>query len=128
MDKYIFEQESYDVIGACREVYNVLGIGLRESIYHESLILELIDRKIDFISEPKLPVYYKHHLLNKTLIPDFITYGEIILEIKSVKQLADEHREQILNYLKVTKKPLGLLVNFSKPGKLEYERFANTKK
>ena len=127
MGKLIFETESYNTIGACIEVYKELGIGLHESIYHESLILELTERKIPFATEPQLQVYYKQHLLSKTLRPDFIVYDQIIVEIKSVKQLADEHRSQILNYLKVTRKPLGFLVNFSSPKKVEIERYINTK-
>jgi len=122
----ILKEESFQIMGACFEVYKEMGAGFTEPIYHQSLILELQSRNIPFASQPQLPVFFKGQKLDKKLIPDFVVFDQVILEIKSVRQLADEHRAQTLNYLKATSKPLGLLVNFSGYPKLEYERFANT--
>lgn len=118
----IYKQESYDIIGACFEVYNVHGNGFVEPIYHESLILEFGFRKLPAVSEPQLQVMYKGKVLKKTCRPDFVCFSKIIVEIKAVKDLADEHRAQVLNYLKATGFKLGLLVNFGSEGELQYER------
>ena len=126
MAELIHKDECYKIMGACFEVYKEMGVGLHESIYHESLMLELGDRNIPFSSEPSVSVYYKERLLEKKLRPDFIVNDSIVLEIKSVSELADPHRSQVLNYLKITQFKLGLLVNFSAHPKLEWERFANT--
>ncbi len=127
MNDLIFKNESYAIIGACFEVYKEMGVGFTEPIYHESLILELTKQQIPFVSQPQLSTHYKGTQLKKKLIPDSILFDQIILEIKSVRKLADEHRAQTLNYLKATNMKLGLLVNFSGHPQLEYERFANSK-
>ncbi len=118
----VFKKESYEIIGACFEVYNEHGNGFLESIYHESLILELAFKKIPSVSEPRLEVKYKGQLLKKTCRPDFVCHSKIIVEIKAVRELTDEHRGQVLNYLKATGFKLGLLVNFGAKDELQYER------
>ena len=77
------------------------------------------------IEKPKLLLEYKDKKLKQTYEPDFISFDKIILEIKAVKKLTDEHRAQIINYLKSTGMNLGLLVNFGSFPKIEYERFIN---
>ena len=118
----IYKQESYDIIGACFEVYNEHGNGFVEPIYHESLILEFGLRTLPAVSEPQIQVKYKGTVLKKTCRPDFVCFSKIILEIKAVKDLTDEHRAQVLNYLKATGFKLGLLVNFGSQEELQYER------
>ncbi len=122
----IYKQEAYDIIGGCFEVYNELGSGFDEAIYHESLEIELADRNIPFVSEPRLEVSYKTHILKKHFKPDMIAYQKIIIELKAVKEINEAHRSQVHNYLKATGFQLGLLINFGNPGKLEYERIVKT--
>jgi len=119
----LFKDESYKIVGACFEVYNEMGNGFLESVYQECLSMDFGDMKIPHIQHPELQIHYKSRPLKQTYIPDFICFSEIIVEIKTAKNLAKEHQAQILNYLKATNKKLGLLVNFGHPDKLEHERF-----
>jgi GxxExxY protein len=70
---------------------------------------------------------YRGHILTQKYFPDFVCYEKIIVELKAVTQLVDDHRAQVLNYLKASKFELGLLVNFGHYPKLEYERIARTR-
>ncbi|MES2996116.1 MAG: GxxExxY protein [Verrucomicrobiota bacterium] len=122
----IFKQEAYEVIGACFEVYNELGGGFLEDVYQEALGVEFLSRQIPAVSHPRLEIQYKGCLLNSKYQPDFVAYSRIVIESKAVKSLADEHRAQVHNYLWATGFQLGLLVNFGKPGSLEYERIVRS--
>ncbi len=124
-NELIYPGESYQIMGACFEVYKEKGCGFLEPVYQECLANELESQSIPFSEKPKLHLDYKGRLLKQTYEPDFICFEKIILEIKAVQVLRDEHRAQILNYLRATKLRLGLLVNFGHFPKLEYERFAN---
>ena len=83
------------------------------------------DRGIPFESKRELPIFYKGRKIEKTYIPDVICYGQIILELKAVSELTNEHRAQLLNYLRMTKSKLGLLINFAAYPKVRIERYAN---
>jgi len=121
----IYKEESYGILGACFEVYREKGNGFLEAVYQECLGLELANRGIPFIEKPALNLLYKGHLLKQGYQPDFVCHDKIIVEIKAVKSLADEHRAQVINYLKSTRMKLGLLVNFGHYPKIEHERFVN---
>ena len=118
----VLKDESYAVMGACFEVYREKGYGFIEPVYQECLEIELGLQSIPFAALPKLPLTYKTRTLKKIFRPDFICYGQIVLEIKAVSALNDHHRAQIHNYLKATGHQLGLLVNFGATPKVEYER------
>ena len=118
----LYKEESFKVMGACFEVYKEKGCGFLEGVYQECLALEFKNREIPFVEQPCLQLDYKGHALSHTYTPDFLCFDDIIVEIKAVKGLADEHRSQALNYLKATGKRLALLVNFGHYPKLEYER------
>jgi GxxExxY protein len=105
MMELIYREEVYALIGACFEVYNELG-----------------SREIPFVEKPKLPIHYKRVLLTKKYEPDFVSYEKIIMEIKAVSALADEHRAQVHNYLKASSFKAGLLVNFGRLKTLEHKR------
>jgi GxxExxY protein len=120
----LYEKESYAILGACFEVYKEKGSGFVEPVYQESLELELEFQHIPFAAQAPLSLTYKGRELKQRYIPDFTCYEKIILEIKAVSQLTDDHRAQLLNYLKATGYRVGLLVNFGHYPKLEYERFA----
>jgi GxxExxY protein len=122
----IYREEVYTIVGACFEVYNEMGSGFLEDVYQEALERELGARKISFEAKPKLPIYYKGRLLSKKYEPDFVLYSKMIVEIKAVKAVTDERRAQVQNYLKASQFQVGLLINFGKPGALEYERIVRT--
>ena len=126
MTELIFKKESYEIVGACMEVHNQLGPGFLESVYQEALSREFVERNITFLQQWGIDVYYKGEKLEKKFFADFICYGEIIIEIKAMEGFVPEHEAQLINYLKATQKPLGLLVNFGAE-KLQYRRFANTR-
>jgi GxxExxY protein len=128
MTEIIYKKESYAIVGACFEVYNAKGCGFLEPIYHECLAIEFEHQRIPAISKPSLTLTlsYRGRTLLQTYQPDFICFDKIVLELKTVSRLADEHRAQLLNYLHAIGFELGLLVNFGHYPKLEYERTAKT--
>jgi len=121
----VFKEESYRIIGACFEVYKEKGCGFLEAVYQECLAIEFAEQDIPFVEQPKLCLSYKGKELKQAYQPDFVCFGEIVVELKAVKTLADEHRAQTINYLKATGKQLGLLVNFGHHPKIQSERFVN---
>jgi GxxExxY protein len=122
MNEIIYKDESYRIIGACFEVYNEKGCGFTEPVYQECLELELAWQSLPFLAQAQLPLSYKGRPLRQRFQPDFVCHGKIILEIKAVSALVDEHRSQVLNHLSATGYRLGLLVNFGHHGTLEWER------
>ncbi len=118
----VYKDESYKIMGACFEVYNEKGCGFVEPVYQECLALELGFQGVPFQEQVELVLNYKGRQLKQTYKPDFICYEKIILEIKAVSALTDEHRAQVHNYLRATGHKLGLLVNFSHYPKVEWER------
>lgn len=101
----------YKIIGASMEVHRVLRYGLLEPVYQEALHLELKDRGIDNDREKPIKIFYKKHLLDKEYKMDIVV-DDIIVELKSVSKIIPAHRAQLCNYLRLTKKPIGLLINF----------------
>ena len=122
----IFKHECYAIIGACFEVYKDKGCGFHEPVYQECLGIEFEHCQIPATQQPGLSLVYRGRILAQTYFPDFLCYEKIIVELKAVTQLIDEHRSQLLNYLKAGSFELGLLVNFGHYPKLEYERIAKT--
>ena len=118
----LYENESYSIMGACFEVYKDKGCGLTEPIYQECLEIELRLQGIPSLAHTTLALEYKGCPLQAKYQPDFICYDQIILEIKALAELNDEHRAQVMNYLKATGKKLGLLVNFGHYPKAQVER------
>jgi GxxExxY protein len=128
MADLIYKEECYKIIGACFEVYNDKGCGFLESVYQECLEIEHEYQQIPFVPQQPLRLFYRGKELKQKFIPDFICYGKIIVEIKAVSKLNDEHRSQVINYLNATGYELGILVNFGGYPKLEWERLVHTKK
>ncbi|PJB55258.1 MAG: GxxExxY protein [Bacteroidetes bacterium CG_4_9_14_3_um_filter_41_19] len=108
ISKYLYEEECRQIIGACYEVHNYLGSGFLEPIYQEALALELTNQNIPFYQEKRLEVWYKDEKLQKFYIADFVCFDKIILELKAVDGIVNEHVGQVLNYLKATQFKLGL--------------------
>ena len=118
----IYKDESYRIMGACFEVYKDKGCGFVEPVYQECLSLELARQEIPFKEQLELALSYKGTVLQQTYKPDFVCFDKIILEIKAVSKLCDDHRAQVHNYLKATGLKLGLLVTFGHYPQLEWER------
>jgi GxxExxY protein len=118
----LYKEESYRIMGGCFEVYKEKGCGFLEAVYQECLEIKLGLQAIPFIPQAQLVLSYKGRQLKQRYEPDFVCFGQIILEIKALKQLDDGHRAQVHNYLKATGYKLGLLVNFGHYPQLEYQR------
>ena len=104
---------SYHIRGAAMEVYNTLGPGLLESVYHKALVYELESRGLNVQSEVPVAVYYKGELMAEdTLRLDVVVEGEVVLELKSVEMLMPIHFKQLRTYLRLYKRELGWLINF----------------
>jgi GxxExxY protein len=124
----VYKEESYRILGACFAVYNEKGCGFLEPVVHECLEIEFDHEGIPFRSKPPLTLTYRGRTLTQTFQPDFVCFDKILLEIKAVAALADEHRAQILNYLSATDYELGLLVNFGHYPRVQHERFLRGEK
>jgi GxxExxY protein len=122
MKNVVFADESYKIMGACFEDYRDRGCGFLEAVFQECLELEFEDQSISFLAQPHLALSYKGRSLKQTYSPDFICFDKTILEIKAVKEITDEQRAQVHNYLAATGMKLGLLVNFGHDPKLKSER------
>jgi GxxExxY protein len=122
MPEFICGEETRVILGACFEVYKDKGCGFLEAVYQECLELEFSERGISGKAHPALRLEYKGRMLNQTYQPDFICFDKVVLEIKAVSKLADEHRAQVHNYLKATGLRVGLLVNFGHYPLVEHER------
>ena len=120
-----FDQETFAIRGAVFEVYKEMGCGFLESVYQECLKKEFESRGIPFSEQPELHLQYKNQSLNQMYKPDFICFGQIILELKAIKNIIPENRAQIINYLKASHHKLGLLINFGSYPKVEIERYVN---
>ena len=116
----------YKIVGAAMEVLNDIGHGLREKTYENALCAEFSLRGINFTQQAVYPVYYKKIKVDE-FIPDLVVENRIIVDLKTVDSIVDEHRGQVINYLKVTGLEVGLLLNFKHP-KLEWERLVLTAK
>lgn len=100
-----------------------MGSGFLEAVYQECLEREFQIRKVPFISQPELRLYYKESMLQQTYQPDLVCFDSIIVELKAVKEIVADHQSQILNYLKASEMKLGLLVNFGCYPKATVKRF-----
>ncbi|MFY8187640.1 MAG: GxxExxY protein [Flavobacterium sp.] len=121
MAEILYKEESYKIMGILFEVHNNLGKGFSEIVYKDALEYEFKNSLIQFEREREYAVRYKDITLKHKFYADFIVYDKIILEIKVCKSLTEDHLQQCLNYLKVSKNKLAILVNFNSD-LLEYKR------
>jgi GxxExxY protein len=122
MKPEIYQDEGYRFMGAAFEVYDERGYGMAEEIYQESLEIELELRGMAFESKPELHCYYKGRELKKRYVPDLYVLGCLVVELKAVSQLNTEHEAQLIIYMRITRQPVGYLVNFGHKGILEWKR------
>jgi GxxExxY protein len=121
----IMKEEVFAIVGAAMEVSNELGAGFLEAVYQEALGVEFEVRDLPFVAQPLVQIAYRGRLLRKEYMPDFICFGQVIVEIKAIKELTPVEQAQLLNYLRATGKPVGVLLNFGAP-RLEWKRMALT--
>ena len=119
-EKLILKDEVFQIVGCAFEVLNTLGYGLLEKPYENAMVVEMGLRNIPFIQQKRLPVIYKEIKVGE-YIPDLIGYEQIIIDLKTIDKITNHDRGQMLNYLKITKLKVGLILNF-KHQNLEWER------
>lgn len=123
MGQEIYKDEGYKLMGAAFEVYNDCGYGMAEEIYQEALEIELELRGIPFAAKRELICFYKGRELRKRYIPDLIAFDCLVTELKAVSQILSDHEAQLFNYLRITRQPVGYLINFGHKDTLEWKRF-----
>ena len=121
MSDILYKEESYEIIGLCFEVHNNLGPGFLEIVYKDALEYEFKKAGIPYEREKEYVVNYKGVILPHNFYADFVVMDKIILEVKGVKAIPEEYVARSINYLKVSKLRLALLVNFGEL-KLKYQR------
>ena len=122
--EYLYQSETYKIIGAMMEVHKQLGSGFLEAVYQEALAIEFEIQKIPYIREKKLILFYKEVQLEKFYVPDFLCYDKIVVDLKAISALTSTHDSIMLNYLNATKFKVGLLGNFGEKS-LKYKRLVN---
>jgi GxxExxY protein len=110
--KLLYRDECYRIQGCVFEINRKLGTGFLEAVYQEAMEIELEKAKIPFESQKLLPIEYDGNLLKQYYRADFVCFGKIIVEIKTVTKIGNAHKAQVFNYLAVTGFKLGLLINF----------------
>ena len=112
MAELLFKEESFKIIGICMEIHKTLGMGLKEINYKDAMEIEFIENNIPFEREKRFSVKYKERILRNPYFADFLLYDCIILEVKSVAAIIDNHLYQTLSYLSVSQQKLGIVINF----------------
>ena len=118
---YLYQDETYKIIGCCMEVHTNLGKGFNEIVYKDALEIEFELNKIPYQREVGYKIPYKGFILPRRYNSDFVVNEKIILEAKAIESLTSGHIKQTLNYLAVSKLKLALLVNFGEDS-LKYKR------
>lgn len=127
-DTVVYKEESFAIIGACFAAYKEMGCGYLEPAVRRCLDEELTLRKTPFMAQKGLMIRYHGTPLKQFNVADIVCYDQIVLELKAVKDLNDQHRARLGNYLKATRMELGILVNFGHYPQVQYHRFvANDK-
>jgi GxxExxY protein len=120
--KFLYPEETHEIIGCAFEVLNTIGHGLHEKIYENALVVEFGLRDISFTQQPEYNVSYKSINVGK-YVPDLITYDKIVVDTKTIEKITEHERGRMLNYLNITGLKVGLIINF-KHAKLEWLRVA----
>jgi GxxExxY protein len=110
-----YEELTHKIIGAAYSVHNQLGFGFLESVYHKAMIIELGKEGLKVESEKPLKVFYHEQIIGEFLV-DLFVESTVVVELKSVQNLAKEHEVQLVNYLNGLRKEIGLLINFGPSG------------
>ena len=127
MEKFKYKEVTDKIIQAFYNVYNELGFGFLENVYQNALYFELLDKGFKVAPQKAIDVYYKNNIVGKYKA-DLIVNDLIILELKAVEYLIEEHELQLINYLKATDKEVGLLLNFGMKPEIRRKAFDNSRK
>ena len=119
------KDESHAVIGCAMEVHRVLGPGLNEKPYENAMVVEFGLREIEWKQQKSFTVEYKGETVGR-YAPDLIAFGKIVVDAKAISEITEREMGQMLNYLRVTGMPLGLIINFA-PSSLQWKRVALSK-
>jgi GxxExxY protein len=111
----------FDIIGAAMDVHSELKSGLLEAVYAEAMTIELDNRGVEYDAEVNLPIFYKGKLMKKQYRMDIVC-RDVVVELKAVEEILPEHRLQLFNYLRLTKKTFGILINFGESS-LHFEKY-----
>ena len=111
-ENFYKKEENYTIVGLCMEVHRILGPGLLEIVYKDALEIEFRNNNIPFEREKEFFIEYKGVILPHKFYADFIVYDEIILEVKSTKEISNEHVAQTINYMKLAESQIGIIANF----------------
>src|SRR5688572_1822241 len=122
MNVEMYKDHGYKLMGAAFEVYNQRGYGMAEEVYQESLEIELEMRGMPFAAKQELVCFYKGRELKRRYVPDLFVFAALVVELKAVTQLTTEHEAQLINYLRLTRRPVGYLINFGHKDTLEWKR------
>ena len=128
MNLEAFKNSMYPIIGAIYEVHKELGPGLNEYVYQEGLGMQLEEENIAFEREKEYTPIYHDRTMNAKYRLDFVCMDQIIVECKAVEQLTINHRAQLFNYMRLTKLPMGILVNFSQKSAVIERYFLDAQK
>lgn len=120
MAELIEKELVYQIVGCALAVLNALGHGLREKTYERAMVVEFRHQRLEYSQQTSYPVFYRGEMIDE-YIPDLEVCGRVVIDAKTVECITDEHRGQMLNYLRITKTKVGLILNF-KHSKLEWER------
>lgn len=112
MKKLLYEDLTYNIIGAAQEVYKELGPGYLESVYEDALCYELDLRNINYQRQTDLDVKYKDVIFEKRFRADLLVEDKVLVENKAIKAITNQDEAQLINYLKTTRLKVGLLFNF----------------
>lgn len=120
-ENYPLQEETFQIIGICMEIHRILGKGLLEIVYKDALEYELKKKNIFYEREKMYEIEYKKIILPHCFYADFVVDNKIIVEIKAQKNVIEEHYNQVLNYLAISKCKIGLIINFGE-SYLKYKR------
>ena len=121
---FIYENETDVIIGSAFDVLNEIGHGFHEKPYENSLVVEFKYRNIPFLQQPHYPILYRGVKVSE-YIPDLIAFELVIVDTKVIERITDQEIGQMLNYLRITGLPVGLILNFKNP-RLEFRRVVAT--
>jgi len=127
MSEYLYQELTSNIISCFYKVYNSLGFGFLEKVYENALLFELSKSGLFVERQKPIKVYYEDKLVGE-YFADLIVEDKVIIELKAVDALIEEHELQLINYLKATEIEVGLLLNFGKKPEIRRKIFTNTKK
>jgi GxxExxY protein len=120
--EFLYKEETHRIIGCAFEVLNTLGHGLLEKPYENALVVEFMEQNMIYKQQPRFPVIYKTVNVGE-YIPDLVVFDKIIVDTKTIAEIGNNEKAQMINYLKITGLKVGLIINF-KYSKLQWERIA----